>query len=207
MPRKKLEPKGILAERVNAAGRRQIALTDPERRAFARSELVERAVLMYLDLETDRNQREIAQELGITLEELKTLTRSDEFQEAYSAHFLELGHDPRLVATQHAIMDLLPAAMRELRKLIAGGVQVPATVKLKAIEDVMKLSGIEAPTPAKNDKKELAEFLRNAGINIENVNITNQLPPEYQDALAFSRDVVEGEVQESASGQETSLAA
>jgi hypothetical protein len=63
-----------------------------------------------------------------------------------------------------------------LTSLRAGG-----QAKLNAIKEVFRLSGLDAPKQATNDRTELAEFLKGAGVNIEQMN--KVLPPEYLKAI------------------------
>lgn len=175
--------KGALAQRVRADGKRQLSLRESEKKDFKRKQLIEAAVSMFLDLEHDTSWNEMAVALGITLISLKTLTKTDEFQDCYNEHFAELGHDPRLRATQAALVDMLPQAVRELRDLLSCNAP---TVKLAAIKEVIRLNGIDQPKTAASDRNELAEFLKNAGVNLTQVNVT--VPPEYTQAV---RDTVD----------------
>jgi hypothetical protein len=168
---------GALAERRDADGRRQISLTAAERRGFTRSEQIETAVRLFLDLERDHSWEEIAQELGISVMALKDLTKTEAFIETYDQHFAELGHDPRLKSAQAAIVDLLPMAVRELRMLLSGG-DVPASVKFRAIEKVIELNGVGPAKGGAMDRNELMNFLREANISITQNNITAPGPVE-----------------------------
>jgi hypothetical protein len=182
MPRKAMHKptSDALAERRTARGNRRLKLTDGERNALQKNLVLEHIVAMYLDLTRDWTLTQMAEELKITVSQLKDLTRSEEFSNLYNQHFIELGHDPRLKATQAAIVDMLPMAQRELKALLSGPM-VPAGVKLKAITEILRLGGVEQPKAAVNDKKELAEFLMKAGVNIENLNVN--LPTEYRDII------------------------
>lgn len=180
-----VEVKGVLASRVKG-GKRRLKLTQTEKAELRRSRMVEAAVALFLDLEQDHTWQEIANELGISIPALKDLTKTEEFMEKYSQYFVELGHDPRVKATQAAVVDMLPLALAELRNLLAGS-RVGGQAKLNAIKEVFRLSGLDAPKQAANDRTELAEFLKGAGVNIEQMNIV--LPPEYLKAM---RDYTEG---------------
>jgi hypothetical protein len=176
--------KGALAGRVRADGKRRLQLVASEKKTFKRAQLVEAAVALFLDLEHDKDWNEMAFELGIPLIALKTLTKTDEFMECYSEHFAELGHDPRLRATQAALVDMLPQAVRELRELLSCN---SPSVKLSAIKEIIRLNGIDQPKTAANDRSELAEFLKNAGVNLTQVNQIT-VPPEYAQAV---RDTID----------------
>jgi len=54
------------------------------------------------------------------------------------------------------------------------------------------LNGVEAVDPRGTDKTELHEFLRNSGVNIEQMNIT--LSPEFQEKGVA--EIIEGQVRE-----------
>jgi hypothetical protein len=164
-------------------------LTNEERRVFSRQAQIEHAIAMFLDIEGAHSLAEIAAEMGITVEQLKNLTRGEDFDALWNAHFMDLGHDPRLKAGQAAIADMVAIAARELKRSVTNP-RTPESVRLKAIELIFKYGGIEATKPAQNDKKDLAEFLNKAGVNIGNVNViaASPLPAQFQDPFAFSRD-------------------
>lgn len=180
---KEITVKGVLADRTRPDGRRALSLTNDERRAFQRQQLVEAAVALFLDIETGHSWEEMARELDISVTALKDLTKTEDFMAAYDAHFVELGHDPRLKVTQQAIADMLPKAITELRRMLINP-STPETVRLNVIKEVFRLGGLQEPTPAKSDKQELADFLKDVGIEIDNVNVTVEPPlrPEITDA-------------------------
>ena len=92
MARKKLPPPtGALAGRQTKDGRRRLHLNRHERRDLVRSELIEAACAKFLDTTEHHTWKEIAEELGITLDQLKGLTRSEEFEDKYNLMFAELG--------------------------------------------------------------------------------------------------------------------
>jgi hypothetical protein len=164
------EVTGALAERVMPDGRRKIKLNSQERAIFSRSQMIETAVRLFLDIEQDHTWEEIAGELGISILALKDLTKTQEFIDVYDQHFAELGHDPRLRSAQAAIVDLLPLAVRELRELLTDG-DVPASVRFRAIEKIIELNGIGPQKGGQMDRHELMEFLKGANINVTQNNI------------------------------------
>jgi len=166
----------------NDGTRRRLRINNTERRELNRNLLYERVVSMFLDLEHNWTREEMCQELQITHKRLKDITLADEFQEIYAQYRTDLGHDPRLQATQIAISDMMPQAVRALQDLISGE-RTPASTKLEAAKTILKLGGLTEPKPVKTEKAEVMDFLREAGINIENLNV--QLPAELQRANQF----------------------
>jgi hypothetical protein len=179
---------GPMAERVTASGRRRLQLSQGERKALARNQKIESVVALFLDLQGNHTWEEIAREVGLSIMGLKDLTKSDEFIAVYNQHFVELGHDPRLRASQAAIVDLLPAAVNELKTMLVSN-ETPASVKFNAIKEILKLNGIEGSKAGQNDKQEVAEFLKKLGTTtINNVNVN--MPAEYADKIT---QYIEGE--------------
>lgn len=188
MGRPKLNPEtvGVLDERRKPDGRRRIKLLKSERAAIEKQRLIESAVVLFLDLETHRKWPEIAQELGISLEKLKDLTKSTEFEEAYDRMLNDISHDPRYKAVQAGLIDLLPKAVKTLESLLT---TAPPTVKLQAVQTVLKATGMQVKPPEKqDDRSELVEFLTKKSIDI-NLNVS--LPADY--AAAMQQYDVEGE--------------
>lgn len=179
-----VEVTGALAQRRLPDGRRKIKLTSEERQLFSRSEQVETAVRLFLDLEGNHSWENIASDLGISVMALKDLTKTQEFIDVYDQHFAELGHDPRLKSAQAAIVDLLPAAIRELRVLITDG-EVPASVRFRAVEKVIELNGIGPQKGGQMDRAELMDFLRSSNVVIQQNTQNNfgNYPNPYEDNI------------------------
>jgi hypothetical protein len=174
---------GVLAERTNSRGQRMIKLRKAERKEFLHQRRIEKAVALFLDLEADHNWQEIADQVGISVMGLKDMTKTKEFMDVYSRNFVELGHDPRLRATQAAIADMLPSAVRELRELITG-LSTP-TVRLAAIKEVLRLNGLDKVQDKSSDRDELARFLKESGAQITiNNQQNNILPQDFQQNIA-----------------------
>jgi hypothetical protein len=193
MSRPKLKdtsPTGPLDERRLPDGRRKIKLRKAERQQLLRNQLAEAAAALFLDLEEERTWAEIAQELQISPTQLRDLTKSPEFNEAYCALFAELGHDPRFRAAQASLSDLLPVAILQLRKILTQP-STSAGVRLRAVEKVLQLNGLKEPEQQASDRKALAEFLVTHNIRLESVGM--YVPKEYEEAYS---DVVDGEVAE-----------
>ncbi len=192
---KDAEVTGALAERIDEGGRRRIKLRAEEREVLQRRQRAEAAAALFLDLEQGRTWAQIAQEIGISPHQLRDVTKSPEFDEAYNQLFGELGHDPRFRAAQGALADMLPLAIRELKKLItsentAGG------VRLRAIIEVLRLNGLAEPQQQQTDRQELAQFLNNHQLDLVTMRVP--VPPEYLDAYRnfLSPAVIDGEIVE-----------
>ncbi len=98
MPKKTLTSdlqEGAIGRGKTPARTRRISLRKSERNALALQEIMEGAVARFLDLERDRSWPQVAEELGISLHQLKELVKTPEFVELYNTPFAELGHDPR----------------------------------------------------------------------------------------------------------------
>ena len=186
---------GPLAERRKSDGRRRIRLNAQEREQLLERQQIERAVAMFLDLERAYSWREISQELGISIKQLKDLTKSDLFDEVYSEHFQELGHDPRLKASQAAITDLLAPAVNQLKSLLVGP-DTPASVRYNAIVKILELNGISPQKGGASDKQQLANFLKEAGVTLQQNNVETmvvQVPAEYQQGIQRYEEAIEGD--------------
>jgi hypothetical protein len=166
---------GALAARIMPDGRRKIKLNNQERAIFSKSQQIETAVRLFLDIEQDHTWDEIGAELGISVMALKDLTKTQEFIDRYDQHFAELGHDPRLRSAQAVIVDLLPLAVRGLRELLTGG-EVPASVRFRAIEKIIELNGIGPAKAGQMDRHELMEFLKGTNISLTQNNISAAVP-------------------------------
>jgi hypothetical protein len=187
---KNITPTGVLAERKKPDGvRRKIKLTQDERQALKRSRLAEAAAAMFLNIEEPMTWAQIATELGMSLGALRDLTKSEEFNEKYSALFPELGHDPRYRAAIGAIGNMLPKAVNRLDELLSGS-RVPAAVTMKAIEKILAINGVENLKPAQSDRADLVKFLETKGVTIQTLNVN--VPPEYAEAMR-TYQVIEGE--------------
>lgn len=186
-----LELTGAMADRVLPSGKRALKLRKNERKELQQRQQIETAVALFLDIQEDHTWEEIAEACGLSLIGLKDMTKTEEFMRVYNEHFAELGHDPRLKATQAALTDLLSPAIRAIRNVLTDD-NAPASAKMKAAFEIIRLNGLEAIDPKGNDKSELQDFLLNAGVNIENMNIN--LPPEYIEKGVA--DIIEGQVRE-----------
>ena len=191
-----LEQSGPLALRKGSVNR-SISLKKQEREYLKFRAKVEKAVSLFLDLNVERTWAQIATELGTSVPGLHNLTKSDEFNEIYAQYFADLGHDPRLKVSQQALADMVPLAVRTLREIIVNP-ESPASARIKAIEMIFKMAGVERVTPKESDKSELQSFLLGKGINIEQVNVVVPSALQRAEELLASPPpvVVEGEVVE-----------
>jgi len=163
--------------------------------------MAEAAASLFLDLENPRKWSEIAEELNISLDTLKNLTRGELFQKKYDALMAELGHDPRYKAVQAGMADLLPVALRQLDNLIRMG---PPQVKMQAIKFLFETAGVKIKPPDESDdRQKLAEFLQ--GANITQNNLTINLDSSYAAEVKkyLSQEPIEGEVTEAASVEDS----
>ena len=163
-----IEITGAMAERRMADGRRRLMPTNAEKRVLLRQRKVEHAVALFLDLQHDHSYEEIARELGFTTMALRNMTKAKDFIDCWNEHFVELGHDPRLRATQAALTDLLPMAIREMKQLLVAGTP---SVKFAVIKEVIRLNGIDTPKAPHSDTDELKQFLAQNVINVGTVNV------------------------------------
>ena len=175
-----VETNGVLAERRLPDGRRRITLRRAEREALQRQERAEAAAALFLDLKENHTWKQIAEELGLSASQLRDLTKTREFDEAYERLFAELGHDPRYRAAQAKISDMLPLAIEKLADLLVSPNTSPGT-RLKAIEKVIQLNGLEGQKQDKSDRQEIIAFLQQNNINLGSMGIA--VPAEYEEAL------------------------
>ena len=173
--RKNIVATGILEERVDTDGRRQLSLTQKETKALRRQRLAERAAAIFLDIDTRRSWSEKARELGISINALKDLVKTREFDDAYNLLFPEVGHDPSFRAAKSALGDLVPTAVKRLQEILDDET-VSKTTLLKAISEVLDRNQVDN-RGQQSDRMELMEFLKEmGGIKIENLTI---IPPDY----------------------------
>ena len=178
---------GALADRTDDNGRRRIKLTKAERQELVRQERAQTAAFLFLDLDQARTWKTIAEEMGLSAHQLRDLTKTEEFDVAYNNLFVELGKDPRYRAAQGALADMLPLAMQRLKTLLTND-RTPEGTRLKAIEKIMSLNGLENLKPQQSDRQELVQFLIAKNINIDAVGVP--LPEMYEEQM---EEVIEAE--------------
>ncbi len=138
------------------------------------------AAALFLDLKENHTWKRIAEELGLSASQLRDLTKTREFDEAYERLFAELGHDPKYRAAQAKISDMLPLAIEKLADLLVSPSTSPGT-RLKAIEKVIQLNGLEGQKQDKSDRQEIIAFLQQNNINLGSMGIV--VPAEYEEAV------------------------
>lgn len=144
--------------------------------------VVKQAVDMFLDLETSKSRKQMADELGLTVWQLKILLDTDEFAEIYDDHFAELTNDPTLRAVQSKIVeDLLPKAIKTMDQILKDE-KGPPSVRLKAALETLRLAGIKAASPGTSERQEMTDFLSRHNIVQVNVGDTEKV------------EVIEGEI-------------
>jgi hypothetical protein len=99
----------------------------------------------------------MAEEQEISVPQLKNMMRTPEFQDRHNEYFMELGKDPRVRLTQAKIVELLPKAFMSMKKGLEDP-DAPWTDKVKIVEKILELSGIERPQTLQNDRKEFEQF-------------------------------------------------
>jgi hypothetical protein len=90
---------------------------------------------------------------------------------------------------------MLPLAAVELKRLLTS-TRTPAGVRLRAIERIFSLNGLNEPQQQGNDRQELARFLIEHHITLDSVGIV-VVPAEYEKALQDALpEVIEGEAKD-----------
>jgi len=165
--------------RITKAGHRHLRLTKLQRKELIKHTQIEEIVALYLDLETDLSNKEIADRVGLNLSSLKRLIQTAEFTRLYEDALAMLGHSPRLMATAQALPDLLPAAYRTLRRLVTND-DVPDAVALKAAERILAINRVGAERNDE-DPRDLSKFLEVTGTRVDgDLNVLQfNMPPAY----------------------------
>jgi hypothetical protein len=158
-----------------------------------REVVLDGTVKMFLDFNEGVSRKDILERLGMTAVQLRAITSSEDFEQKYNEQFLELRAHPTIRAVQSQIIDeLLPKAYLVFEQIL-DNVKAPSSVRLKAAQEVMAKAGIQALDPQKSNRQELASYLAQNAVNIENVNIQVPIPPEFQEAVDQT-EVIEGEI-------------
>ena len=153
-----------------------------------RKVIIKQAVDMFLDLDRGHSRKQMADELGLTIWQLKLLLDTDEFADIYDDHFGELINDPTLRAVQSKLVeDMLPKAIRAMDEILTDK-KGPASVRLKAALETLRLAGVQASSPVASERSELTDFLNRH--NIVQVNVGEGEKVE----------VIDGEIKDMSSG-------
>jgi hypothetical protein len=151
-------------------------LSKEERKELLYRRKVEKCVALFLDLDHDRTWANIAQEMGVSVNTVYKITKTELFQNLYNEHYVELGHDPRLRAYQQSIVDMVPKAIRTINELMMDA-SVSGGVRLNAAKEIMRLAGVEAVQSKQNDKSELQKFLSDKGISVDAIDVRVEVSP------------------------------
>jgi hypothetical protein len=166
--------------------RRHLSLTQGERAGLVGQRQIEEAVSYFLDLDTDRTVKQIAEGMGLSVSALKRLTMKPEFQNVYDEALMQLGHHPRLQALSANLPELLPLAYNALKSILVGQ-RVAATAKVQAIKLLFDTVGVGKQI-IEEDPTALHNFIGQSGITVQGnavVNVNLPIPAEYQ--AAFER--------------------
>jgi hypothetical protein len=191
-----LDLSGTPPERIHSDGRRRLKLTAQERKDIRHKRLIDKAVTLFLDIEEGYTRDQMCEILRISPSKLKDITKEEYFVERYNQRLLDIANDPVAAASQAAIVEALPKATRALLELLEASSE---TVRLRAVETIFKQAGIKPPDTAVGERSELTEFLRNANVNVEQLNI---VPAEFLEAAKkhnpgkHVEELVEGEYEE-----------
>ncbi|MEM4217755.1 MAG: hypothetical protein QXZ09_07000 [Candidatus Methanomethylicaceae archaeon] len=134
-----------------------------------------------------KTYEEISSELGISLEQVRAIVASPEYEQAIDALIADVARDPRRRLAVQYITDLIPAANRILKKALEDD-DVPWSVRRWAVELVYRISHVGASVEI-SEEETLRDFLqksRNVNINVvsgDQVVISGALDPEYVRAL------------------------
>jgi hypothetical protein len=168
----------------NNEERRHLSLTQAERGDLVAQRQIEEAVSYFLDLDTDRTVKQIAQEMGLSVSALKRLTQKPEFQAVYDEALMQLGHHPRLQALSANLPELLPLAYNALKGILVGQ-RVAATAKVQAIKLLFDTVGVGKQV-VEEDPAALNNFLKGSGVTVQGdavVNVNLPIPDEYREAF------------------------
>ena len=156
--------------------------------------VIDRVIGLFLDLEAGHTRAEIMDSVGMTRYQFEKLTQLKAFEERYGAYFVNLRSDPVLQVVQQAIVqELLPKAMRTLEAIMTSET-APANARMRAAIEVLNRSGVRNVEPEVSDRHDLAKFLGERNITVNQYNNYN-VPPEYMEAVK-KYDVLEGEIVE-----------
>jgi hypothetical protein len=136
-------------------------LSQRERRAIERRKLARQIAELVL---LQKTTVEIAAELGISVTQVRSIMKTDEYSSAWREIEASLSQDPRRQAARAEIHEMLPVAVRSLRAALEED-DVPWTVRLKAAEMILKITGLDHDGKG-GSSAELISFLASRGIEI-----------------------------------------
>jgi hypothetical protein len=182
----------------NDIERRHINLTQGERAELTESRQIEEAVSYFLDLEQDWTNKQIAENMGMSLSALKRLTQKPEFMAKYDEVLMGLGHHPRLHALNASLPELAAPAYMALKQILTNP-RASATARVAAAKLVFDTLHLSDQRP-EEDPAAINNFLKNAGVNVQAnvVNVNLPIPEEYREAfirlIGSDTNIVEGVV-------------
>jgi hypothetical protein len=158
-----------------------------------RAAVAEKLSSLYLDTDKRFTVKEICEVVGMTPNQLRNFTNSDEFKDRYNKLFTSLTADPMIKAVEIGIVEnLLSKAYVTLESALNSKNE---NVKLKAALEVLKYAGVKPQEAVHSDKTELAVFLKKQGLNLTVNNFNVEVPQEFKDAVS-EYSVIEGEARE-----------
>lgn len=180
----------------NDIERRHINLTQGERADLAESRQIEEAVSYFLDLEQDWTNKQIAENMGISLSALKRLTQKPEFMAKYNEVLMGLGHHPRLHALNASLPELAAPAYMALKQILANP-RASATARVAAAKLVFDTLHLSDQRP-EEDPAAINNFLKSSGVNVQAnvINVNLPIPDAYREAfirlVGSDTNIVEG---------------
>ena len=134
-------------------------------RVLRREAQYPRVITMIRD---QKSRREIADEMKVTERTIADWIRTPEFKELWQESQVQLT-DVWREAAIGAIQDMLPVAVRQHERMLENEAEtVPASVLWHIVRDTYEMARLS--TTAVDDRDELKRFLRDAQVNITQVN-------------------------------------
>lgn len=164
--------------------RRHLKLTKAERDEKKKRKQLEHLASLFLDLDTNRTNQQIADELGVSLAAMKRMTQDPDFQAIYEETLMNLGHHPRLQVLNANLPELGVASFRALSEILNNS-RASATARVAAAKLVWDTLGL-AQQRKDEDPAAISNFLKDRGVNVQadTININLPIPDEYREALA-----------------------
>jgi hypothetical protein len=152
---------------------------DPELVEF-RQALVEKAVLLHLDIDASYSRADMVRLLGVTTKTFVKILESDEFQKAYNEYFLETVTDPRIKAAREMLPAFAPNIIQTLQQCLSD--DAPWTVRQRTAMFLAEKLGLDARNAQESDRAALADFQGKHNLFLQQNNYFT-VPPEYAGAV------------------------